>query len=111
MLVLFEPSRTRRDTSFLFRTDTSESTHDARFFNQLCGEYSLNPEQFGVFVEFSRSMRQCTLAFLCVSVSNIILTLLQVGPSGPSTGLKTLCMNLALSRALLGAGLLTAEHL
>ncbi|KAK9915271.1 hypothetical protein WJX75_006915 [Coccomyxa subellipsoidea] len=59
------------------RTDVEESSHDTDFFAGLCGEFKLSPEQFTVFEEFSRTMRQCALAFLCVAVSNITLTMLQ----------------------------------
>ena len=34
-----------------------------------------------MFQEFSRAMRQCSLAFFLVSASNIILTISQVHPS------------------------------
>lgn len=70
------------------KADTSEATHDPDFFARLCGEYSLSEEQFGVFQEFSRSMRQCALAFLCVAASNITLTLLQVPPASAQFSAK-----------------------
>ena len=67
-----------RLSSCVRRTDVEESSHDTDFFAGLCGEFKLSPEQFTVFEEFSRTMRQCALAFLCVAVSNITLTMLQV---------------------------------
>ena len=67
-----------RPSSCVRRTDVEESSHDTDFFAGLCGEFKLSPEQFTVFEEFSRTMRQCALAFLCVAVSNITLTMLQV---------------------------------
>lgn len=60
------------------RSDIGKSTHSTEFFAGLCGEYRLSAEQFGVFEEFSRTMRQCALAFLCVAATNITLTLSQV---------------------------------
>ena len=50
----------------------------ARFFEQLCGRFKISEEQQEVFQEFSRAMRQCSLAFFLVSASNIILTISQV---------------------------------
>lgn len=61
------------------RSDIGESAHSTDFFAGLCGEYRLNAEQFGVFEEFSRTMRQCALAFLCVAATNLTLTMSQVG--------------------------------
>ena len=49
-----------------------------RFFEQLCGRFVMSEEQMEVLEEFSRAMRQCSLAFFLVSATNIILTILQV---------------------------------
>ena len=49
-----------------------------QFFEQLCGRFKVDEEQMGVLQEFSRSMRQCSLAFFLVSATNIILTISQV---------------------------------
>ena len=51
-----------------------------RFFEQLCGRFKISEEQQEVFQEFSRAMRQCSLAFFLVSASNVILTISQVHP-------------------------------
>ena len=49
-----------------------------QFFEQLCGRFEVNQEQMDGFQDFSRSMRQCSLAFFLVSATNIILTISQV---------------------------------
>ena len=49
-----------------------------RFFERLCGRFEVSREQTQVFGEFSRCMRQCSLAFFLVSATNIILTISQV---------------------------------
>ncbi|BDA43784.1 hypothetical protein COCOBI_04-8000 [Coccomyxa sp. Obi] len=59
------------------RSDIKESSHSAEVFAGLFGEYRLNAEQFSVFEDFSRTIRECALAFLCVAATNITLTLLQ----------------------------------
>ena len=54
------------------------SERPPRFFERLCGRFTVDEEQMQVLQEFSRSMRQCSLAFFLVSATNIVLTISQV---------------------------------
>ena len=57
---------------------SESSERPPKFFEQLCGQFNINEEQQKVFQEFSRAMRQCSLAFFLVSATNIVLTISQV---------------------------------
>ena len=57
---------------------SESSERPPQFFEQLCGRFKINEEQQKVFQEFSRAMRQCSLAFFLVSATNIVLTISQV---------------------------------
>lgn len=57
---------------------SESSERPPKFFEQLCGRFKINEEQQKVFQEFSRAMRQCSLAFFLVSATNIVLTISQV---------------------------------
>ncbi len=67
------------------------SERPPRFFERLCGRFTVDEEQMQVLQEFSRSMRQCSLAFFLVSATNIVLTISQVcalsGGSASSTSI------------------------
>ena len=74
------PVRRGHSSGGMRRSQSGDMLSSPSYFGGLCGSFTLQEEQLEVFQEFSRVMKQCSLAFLCVAASNIILTFTQACP-------------------------------